>query len=127
MTSWLQSLTGGDHELIISVRRYYELRRQVDDDSLPVGLICHPPQTLYGMKLIVSPQFPFETNCGTCGGTGEGTDATYCSRCKGAGRLRFEGMALPSRTMFTSPLPKAFEPYFPAGLVPPPRLCRGLP
>lgn len=83
---------------------------------------------LFGVRIQPSSAFPFEAECSACKGTGEGTESTYCDKCSGAGRQRFEGvMQNGSQTiLLTGKLPKAFAPYFPKGLVPPAPLSRGL-
>ncbi len=86
------------------------------------------PYSFGGIKVQSSPMFPYTYECSHCEGTGEGIDSTYCKHCKGAGEIKVEGIMQGATTVvITGDLPKAFQPSFPAGLVPKPKLCRGLP
>lgn len=79
------------------------------------------------MPIYRSSVFPYQFECSTCGGTGEGTESTYCKRCHGAGEIRVIGMQSgPKPILITEPLPKKFEPHFPKGLVPAAPLSKGL-
>lgn len=101
--------------------------RKREDDRM-MSALNGSQANLYGMPVCQSNVFPHQFQCGTCGGTGEGTESTYCDRCEGAGQVRIVGM-MQNRgqtVLIKDKLPKAFEPYFPAGLVPAPPLCRGL-
>lgn len=80
--------------------------------------------SLYGMPIYESRALPHQFNCSVCDGSGEGAENTYCKRCDGAGSIRIIGMM--GETFITSPLPKAFQPSFPKGLVPLPPISRGL-
>lgn len=84
----------------------------------------------FGTVVQRSNVFPSTKPCDVCGGTGEGgCEATYCSHCAGAGATKSIGVVIDGDRIcvITGTLPKRFEPYFPAGLVKPPALCRGLP
>lgn len=97
--------------------------------------VCQPPRSnplhsgylggLLGIPMRESSLFPFEHGCSACGTTGEGETSTYCDKCGGAGEIRVVGVAQDRRhtTLLTEKIAiKAFAPYFPAGLVPPPTL-----
>ncbi len=110
-------------EIVISERRYAAMVREVKPHvDLGAGYWTSP-------KVRVSPIFPYRLPCEACGGTGESIDATYCRKCAGAGEIETEG-ALIERGRMTgiiqNKLKPRFDPYFPAGLVRPPRMCRGL-
>lgn len=83
----------------------------------------------FGLPMRESPAFPHQWACQTCDGTGVGEESTYCPKCNGAGEIRAEGMMTNDRqsVILTSKLPRKFEPSFPVGLVPAPKLSRGLP
>ena len=84
--------------------------------------------SLWGIPVHASPHFPMQLQCSQCHGTGEGETSTYCPKCHGAGEIRYVGMCNDDRgtTLLTTRLSRKFEPYFPAGLVAMPPLCRGL-
>lgn len=78
-----------------------------------------------GLPIGTSNEFPFDTTCPICNGTGEGKTSTYCQGCDGQGRRRTIGVILGAKapTIFTTPLPKAFAPRFPNQVhVPAPRM-----
>lgn len=84
-----------------------------------------------GIKISSNPAFPMILDCSVCDRTGEGTESTYCESCQGYGENVIDGMITNGRgSMMLLKGPhrgkKKFEPYFPAGLVPEPPLCRGL-
>lgn len=87
-----------------------------------------PSRTFGGVEIHQSGMFPFEASCAACDGTGEGSESTFCPKCKGAGRNRYGGVMRngPQTILLTVPLPKAFAPSFPVGLVGPAKLSRGL-
>lgn len=98
-----------------------------------------------GIDIVRSSAFPMDAECKACGGSGEGTNSTYCHQCGGTGMVRYVGIMTggapttrigldfagrPSETIFVtdrSPHPKKFQPSFPKGLVPQPPMCKGLP
>lgn len=97
--------------------------------------MCQPPRSnplnsgylggFLGMPIRESSVFPFEHGCSACGTTGEGEASTYCDKCGGSGEIRVVGVAQDRghTTLLTERVAeKAFAPYFPAGLVPPPTL-----
>lgn len=96
-----------------------------------VGRTKETVRALGGVPIYKSDMFPMDLECGTCGGTGEGADSTYCNRCRGTGTVRYEGFMNSGRDMVLltgrAALPKKFQPRFPAGLVPQPPLTKGLP
>lgn len=102
------------------------------DALLPViGPTPRPFGNAFGMPVHTNPMFPFEIGCSTCEGTGEGTDSTYCRKCRGQGATLVEGMMTSGawgeeKVILTGTLPKKFQPSFPTGLVPPPPTSRGL-
>lgn len=109
---------------------YHDLKRSLErDDPPPSALRVGSLNTAFGVPIHTSPLFPIENRCAPCDGTGEGAESTYCKPCKGAGRTVIDGMMQngAQTIMITRALPKAFAVSFPAGLVPQPRLCRGLP
>lgn len=99
--------------------------------ALEFGASLKDTQTLApvrGMPVLSSSQFPFVTKCKECGGTGEGETTTMCLPCGGAGALKTIGMVDYGHRfdLITRRLPPKFKPRFPAGLVPPPPLSKGL-
>ena len=115
---------------VFSIATYYDLLERADEWRSPA--VSNPllsPQSFGGVRIEQSAVFPMQLECAACGGTGEGEASTYCPKCKGAGENRYEGMMRngAQTILLTVPLPKAFQPYFPASLVPVPPLARGLP
>lgn len=113
----------------------------VHDSNVDIGpVITKPPYSLcgipiitpdlFGIPIITSDLFPYNIECLTCGGSGEGTESTYCHHCHGAGDRHIIGScseASGRMTLFTEPLPRKFAPYFPRDVAIPPRpLSRGL-
>lgn len=89
-------------------------------DSIRRSAIDTPIQPFAGIAIKENPMFPWESTCSTCKGTGEGTESTYCKKCRGAGATKFVGLVTGEPLMLiTEPLPKKFDPSFPTGLVPP--------
>lgn len=85
---------------------------------------------LIGIPIMESSLFPFTSACEPCGGTGHGQCRTYCRNCNGGGAIRTVGLLSGEGFGFMpicEPLPLKFQPSFPAGIVPPAALCRGLP
>jgi len=81
------------------------------------------------IEIRTSTVFPSTHECPACAGTGHGKSSTYCRHCRGAGKIKTIGMWTGSGqtvTMITAPLPKAFQPRFPIGIVAAPQMCRGL-
>ncbi len=112
-------------EMFISGRAYADMLGKVaphrEQDRLS-GMLFAP-------KVIQSPLFPYRMRCERCDGTGEGDDATYCRKCGGAGEIENEGVISEGgrvTSLIQNKLKPRFAPYFPAGLVRPPRMCRGL-
>jgi hypothetical protein len=113
-----------------SIETYHKMLRMLEPcdyvpDSNP---FLGPTRSVFGMPVRSSTLFPFQTQCPKCGGSGEGETSTYCQQCKGQGENRYEGVMQNGREtiVLTAPLPKKFAPSFPVGLVPAPRLSRGL-
>lgn len=116
---------------VFSLETLRAMQREMADNAPGIAPCPLRPEraSFMGMPVSQSAAFPFESECTQCGGSGEGSGSTYCDRCDGQGRTRYEGAMFNGQqtTLFTSPLPKAFSPSFPRGLVPAPRLSRGLP
>lgn len=91
-----------------------------------------------GMSVIASNLFPYDAPCSCCSATGEGDTSTYCQRCGGAGEIEIIGTLMHEARSFFDPAPSGmtviegkrkpprFEPRFPAGIVSPALLSRGL-
>jgi len=111
----------------IAPNLYAELKRALDPAPNPYSSNA----TAFGIPIATSNAFPHEWDCKGCDGSGEGDESTYCPKCSGAGRVRAlgymtAGFGQPA-TLIVDKLPKAFAPYFPAGIVLPPPISRGLP
>lgn len=107
--------------LYLGNHAYYSLAGALAPRSTARGMA-------FGLPVHTSNAFPYTAKCKACDGTGEGEASTYCPKCKGAGSIKYEGMmqSAGQTILLTSPLPKLFEPSFPSGLVPMPKLSRGL-
>lgn len=112
-------------DLYLSPSVYRNVRRDFGRDHLRDAFGYGLAGTFGGVPIYESRVFPHQWKCGTCDGTGEGETATYCPKCKGAGRIKAVGMM--GTTIIIEPLPKAFLPSFPSGIVPLPPIARGLP
>jgi len=84
--------------------------------------------TAFGVPIHSSAVFPFDAACKVCNGSGEGIDSTYCAKCTGRGKTRYEGVMQDGRQtiLLTGSLPRAFEPSWPADTSVPPPPMKGL-
>lgn len=97
--------------------------------NLPAPNVVGDYMGIFSPKIVPSTIFPYTNRCAECAGSGEGLASTYCPTCRGAGEIKTIGTAFDGDRMASvirGHLPKRFAPYFPAGLVRPPRMCRGL-
>lgn len=120
------------NQMYLSARILREMEEKLTRDPISPGIDAYSfggrQHLLSGIDLIESPMFPNVSSCERCAGTGEGTDSTYCKRCKGGGKIKYHGMMMPKTSMLdllnmNKPLPqptliveyfpKVFQPRFP--------------